>query len=166
MDEGCVLMQGIFFSKKIYMTARIVLGLVFISSGTIKLCDLDAFSKVIEAFAILPFEFCYPFAVMISLAEIFFGFGLVVDIKGSLSAIFLMLLVFVAVLGHAVYMGYDIDCGCFGPEDPEARLFVGLKGALARDVCMIVQVLYLYLWRFKNRHFPYSPKIFKQQEVN
>ncbi|MBU2453777.1 MAG: DoxX family membrane protein, partial [Proteobacteria bacterium] len=68
------MIKFLFASKKIYMIVRIGLGLVFISSGAMKLFDLDAFSKVIEAFAILSPQFCYPFAVMISLLEISIGF--------------------------------------------------------------------------------------------
>lgn len=157
-------MKFLFSSKKAYMIARIFLGLVFIGSGVIKVADLDSFSKGIEAFAILPPEFCYPFAVVISFAEIIFGSGLVADIKGSLLAIFLMLLVFVMVLSYAIFMGYDIDCGCFGPEDPEAEVFSGLKSSLFRDLCMAVQVLYLYLWRFRNNHHPFSLNFYKKNQ--
>ncbi len=149
-------MLFLFSSKKIYMIARAGLGIIFISTGINKVFDLDSFSKVIDAFAILPQEFCYPAAIVISLAEIIFGLGLLVDIKGSLGSIFLMLLLFIAVLSHAIYMGYDIDCGCFAPKDPEAKIFSNLKSSLARDFCMIAQVLYLYLWRFKNKHLPFS----------
>lgn len=158
-------MKFLFFSRKAYMTARIGLGLVFITSGAIKVFDLEFFSKVIEAFAILPPELCYAFAVMISLGEIIFGAGLAADIKGSLGAVFLMLLAFSAVLSYAIYMGYDIDCGCFGPDDPETKVFPGLKGSLLRDLFMVGLSLYLYLWRIKNRHLPFSFYLFKKQEV-
>ncbi len=140
------------------------MGIIFIISGTIKLLDLESFSQVIDAFAILPGEFCYPFAIIIALAEIISGLGLAADIKGSLFTILMMLLMFVAVLGYAIYMGYDIDCGCFGPNDPETIAFSGLKSSLFRDLCMIALIFYLYLWRFKNNHFPFSLK-FKKQEI-
>jgi len=147
------------------MIVRIGLGLVFISSGAMKLFDLDAFSKVIEAFAILSPQFCYPFAVMISLLEISIGFGLTADIKGSLAAIFLMLLMFVAVLSYAILMGYDIDCGCFGPKDPETKAFGTLKSSIARDLCMITLVV--YLWRFKNKSLSFLSISYKNnQEEN
>ena len=147
-------------SRKTYMIARIGLGLVFISSGIIKVFDLESFSKVIEAFGILPPELCYPLAMMLSPGEIIVGTCLAADIKGSLSAVFLMLLTFAAVLSYAIHMGYDIDCGCFGPDDPETKVFPGLRGSLLRDLFMIALSLYLYLWRFKNRHRPFSPYLF------
>jgi len=161
-------MRFLYSSKKIYITIRLFLGIVFVYSGVIKLLDLEFFSKTIQAFAILPFELCLPFAIMISIAEAVFGFRLAFDMKGGLEGVFFLLLVFVSVLGYAIYMGYDIDCGCFGPEDPEAKLFAGLKSTLARDFCMIAQVIYLYWWRLKNRPLPLLPQLlsqfFKNQE--
>ncbi len=149
-------MKFLFSSKKIYTIARVILGLIFAGSGLIKISDLMYFSKVIEAFAILPEAYSYPLAVMISAAELFFGIGIIVDIRGSLGAVSLMLLMFLAVLCWAIYMGYDIDCGCFGPEDPESDVFPGLKGSLFRDICFILQALYLYLWRYHNDYRPIS----------
>jgi hypothetical protein len=90
--------------------------------------------------------------------------GLVADVRGSLTAILGMLLMFIAVLSHAVFMGYDIDCGCFGPNDPEANAFSGLRTALVRDFIMVAQVTYLYFWRFKNHHRPLSIHSNQKQE--
>jgi hypothetical protein len=44
-------------------------------------------------------------------------------------------------------LGLDIDCGCFGPEDPESRAYGGLRTALYRDLAMAAGVAYLYWWR-------------------
>jgi hypothetical protein len=44
-------------------------------------------------------------------------------------------------------MGLDVDCGCFGPEDPEAEAFHGLRTALYRDLFMLAAVGFLYAWR-------------------
>ncbi len=153
-------MKFIISSKNIYMIVRIALGFVFIISGAIKMADLESFSKVIEAFAILAFGLSYPAALLIAFAELLLGVGLVADIKGSLGGILALLLAFSVVLGWAIYMGYDIDCGCFGAQDPETKAFSGLKTSLTRDFFMIVLTSYLYFWRFKNNHIPNSFKIF------
>lgn len=149
-------MKFLYASQRLYAGARIGLGLIFLISGIIKSIDLESFSKVIEVFGILPFELCYPIAGLICFSEIIFGAGLMADIKGSLSAILLMLITFMAVLSHALFMGYDVDCGCFGPEDIESRVFPGIKGALLRDFLMVGLILFLYLWRSKNRRLPFS----------
>ncbi len=155
----------LYASKKLYAGARIGLGLVFLISGIIKIIDLESFSKVIQVYGILPYGLCYPMAVMICFCEIIFGAGLIADIKGSLSGILLMLITFMSVLSYALFKGYDVDCGCFGPEDIESRVFPGMKGALLRDFLMVGLILYLYFWRYKNRHLPFSMNsIIKQGE--
>ena len=47
-------------------------------------------------------------------------------------------------------MRLDIDCGCFGPNDPEAVAFHDLRGAFYRDLLLMLLIAYLYLWRFAN----------------
>ncbi|MFH2058892.1 MAG: DoxX family protein [Pseudomonadota bacterium] len=160
-------MVHILFNKQIYHLLRMCLGGVFVLSGTIKAFDLYSFSKVIETFAILPDPLCPFAAIGICVFEIIFGLGLVWDIKASLAIILGMLMVFLAVIGHAIYMGYDIDCGCFGPNDPEAKLFASLKTALVRDIGMIFSVIYLYILRVKHDHTPRSLiQILKEKTKN
>ena len=86
--------------------------------------------------------------------KLFFGLGLVLDMKGSLGMILVLILIFVFVLVHALNMGYDIDCGCFGPNDPELKAFASIRTALARDLFMIAIVLYLYVWRARYAYIP------------
>ncbi len=144
------------FKKRCYHLVRIGLGSVFVFSGMVKAFDLDSFSAVIQAFAVLPLEWCSPAAAGICFLELIFGAGLVLDIKAGLAGIFGLLVLFIIVLGHAVIMGYDIDCGCFGANDPETKAFSSLKISIARDIFMIFLVVYLYVWRFKNNHRHHS----------
>lgn len=140
-----------------YRVMRILLGSVFIVSGLSKSTDLLFFTQVVQAFAILPQGFEGPAAVIIVLAELVLGTGLVFDLRFSLGGILAMLLGFMAVIIYALYMGYDIDCGCFGPGDPEAEAFQGLYTALARDFVLLAVCFYLYLCRYKNRWQPFYP---------
>jgi rhodanese-related sulfurtransferase len=59
-----------------------------------------------------------------------------------------------AILGYGIWMGLDVDCGCFGPEDPESRAYHGLRSALYRDFMMLAGVLYLYAWRAYRQKSP------------
>lgn len=152
-------MKSFWLSNKPYLIVRITLGVIFIVSGAIKIADPAAFSKTINAFAIIPEHLSYPAAIVISLSELILGTGLLADLRGSLGGILGLLLVFVLILSWALYMGYDIDCGCFGPEDPEAKAFATLKTSLARDVAMILSVIYLYFWRLRNN---YKPRLSKE----
>jgi hypothetical protein len=54
-----------------------------------------------------------------------------------------MLIFFIAVLGYGIVLGLDVDCGCFGPDDPE-QAYHGLWSALIRDLGLLVPVLYLF----------------------
>lgn len=134
--------------KRIYQILRIGLGGLFVISGIIKTMDLNSFSETINAFAVLPYELSMPAAVFLSLAEITFGSGLVFDIRGSLSGVSILIFCFILVLSYALAMGYDIDCGCFGPNDPEAKAFASIKTSLARDLGLAAVAGYLYVWRF------------------
>lgn len=130
-------------------------------SGLSKLADLAYFSGIIDAFSILPSGLTYPAAVVIVTAELVLGAGLVFDRRGSLAGVLIMLLGFMGVAGYAIAMGYDIDCGCFGPSDPAAEAFSSLRTALIRDAVMVAVVGYLYLWRHKTGTHPsFFPKKF------
>jgi len=143
-----------FISPIPYTVVRVFLGLLFVYSGLTKSMDLVFFSKTVQAFAILPNSIVFPAAVVIVLSELVFGIGIVLDIRFSLGGILILLLGFMAVIGYALHMGYDIDCGCFGPGDPEALAFQGLTRALYRDLSILLIAGYLYMWRYKTGHRP------------
>jgi hypothetical protein len=124
-----------------------MLGAVFIYSGATKLLAPESFAVLIEAYGLVPDEWLMPVAIMLPAIELVAGVGLLFDIRGSLGVIFGLLLLFVAILGYGIHMGLDIDCGCFGPEDPETEAFHGLRAALYRDMLMLVAVGFLYGWR-------------------
>ncbi len=99
---------------------------------------------------ILPEVLIYPLAVLLPVIEIVAGIGLACALRGSLRAIAAMLVMFIAVLLYGIHLGLDIDCGCFGPEDPE-QAYKGLKAALARDVVLMAALLFVYWSRGRTR---------------
>jgi rhodanese-related sulfurtransferase/uncharacterized membrane protein YphA (DoxX/SURF4 family) len=134
---------------------RWLLGLVFLYAGGSKLLDPKAFSVLIDSYGIVPDPLLMPVAIGLPLFEVVAAVGLMFDIRGSLTAIGALLLVFMAILGYGIWMGLDVDCGCFRPEDPESRAYHGLRPALYRDFVMLAGVLYLYAWRVYRRKSPY-----------
>ena len=149
-------MRFMFISPIPYTVLRVCLGLIFVYSGVTKSMDLVFFSKTIQAFGILPGRIVFPAAFGIVLFELVFGIGIVLDIRFSLGGVMILVLVFMAVIGYALHMGYDIDCGCFGPGDPEALAFQGLRRSLYRDMGILLVTAYLYMWRHKTGHRPVS----------
>ena len=139
-----------------YRLIRIALGGVFLYSGISKVLELGYFSEVINAFGLLPSMLTYPAGVVIVIAELVLGFGIILDRRGALGGLLVMLLGFMAVAGYAIFMGYDIDCGCFGPGEPEAEAFSSLRSVILRDAVMVAGIAYLYLWRWKTGTSPRS----------
>ena len=130
-----------------YIFLRWILGAVFIYSGTTKLMAPHHFAVLIEAYGLVPDVLLMPTAVVIAAVELFAGVGLLGDIRGSLAVIAALLVLFVGILAYGIRMGLDVDCGCFGPNDPEADAFHGLRTALYRDLIMLATVVGLYAWR-------------------
>ena len=131
----------------IYKLTRWLLGGIFIYAGSTKLLEPKTFTVLIEAFGIVPESLLIPVGIALPALEVAAGIGLLFDIKGSLSVIAGLLGMFIAMLGYGIWIGLDVDCGCFGPQDPEAEAFHSLKISLYRDMIMLAGVAYLYGWR-------------------
>jgi uncharacterized membrane protein YphA (DoxX/SURF4 family) len=147
-------MMGCVIADRFYHTARWGLAGLFIFSGLTKLVDPVRFAQLIEAYGLLPDMLVLPAAVMLSVGEVVAGACLIFNVPGSLTVIALLLALFMAVLGYGIWLGLDVDCGCFGPDDPEAQAFHGLRPALYRDVAILSVVVCLYVWRYRRTQRP------------
>ncbi len=131
----------------IYKLLRWGLGGIFIYAGSIKLFEPKTFAVLIESYGIVPENLLMSVAMGLLALEVAVGIGLLFDIEGSLSVAAGLLGLFIAILGYGIWMGLDVDCGCFGPDDPEAEAFHGLRLSLYRDLVMLVGIAYIYGWR-------------------
>lgn len=131
----------------VYRGLRWGLAMVFLYAGAIKLADPYAFATLIEAYGLIPDVFLMPVAVGLPALEVMAAIGLIFDVRGSLLVMAVLLVLFILVLGYGLWMGLDVDCGCFGPEDPEGKAFAGIRPALYRDIVLAGGVLLLYGWR-------------------
>lgn len=138
----------------LYRIARWALGAIFIYSGVTKLLTPRVFAVLIDAYGIVPEDLLMAVAVILPTLEVLAGVGLIFDIRGSLAVITGLLMLFVVILGYGIRLGLDVDCGCFGPEEPEAEAFHGLRLALYRDMAMLAAVAFLYGWRRYRRVQP------------
>ncbi len=138
------------FAELLYFLGRLLLAGIFLWSGLSKAYRPETFAGSIGAYGLLPDPLVFPAAIFLIVAEIFVGVGLLRDQRGALTATTLLMLLFLAALGYGIYLGLDIDCGCFGPDDPEAVAFHDLRGAFSRDLLLLLLIVYLYLWRFAN----------------
>ena len=132
----------------LYHFLRLGLACIFIYAGFIKLLDPRAFAHAIAQYDLIPETLLPLVAVGLPALELLAGVGLIFEVRGSLTIIALLLLIFLVILGYAVWHNLDIDCGCFTVEDLAGQ--EGIKTAFRRDLIMIGATLLLY-WRRRSR---------------
>lgn len=141
-------------SSKKYLSldvfCRVALAAVFFVAGVPKLLDPQQFALSINAYGMLPELFVFPAALFLSFSEVVIAIGLLFGRSCFLWASLALLFAFIAVLSYAIFLGLDIDCGCFGPEDPESQAFSGIRAALIRDVLFVVLAA-VPLWLRRNK---------------
>ncbi|MFZ7125995.1 MAG: MauE/DoxX family redox-associated membrane protein [Desulfobacterales bacterium] len=142
-----------------YHIIRLLLAGVFLYAGSSKLMDPEAFAVVIEAFGLVPDGWTGPLSFWLPLCEVAAAVALVLDLRGSLGAVGFLLVLFLAVLGYGLWLGLDVDCGCFGPDDAEARAYSGLRPSFHRDWAMVAGVIFLYVWRGRRGLAPLNPLV-------
>lgn len=170
-DKPALSMAGLFFSPRTYALLRWMLCMVFLGSGFIKLLDLKGFAALIGDFGLVPEGFHFPVALFLVLAEMIGGLALMADLRGSLGALTGLLLFFMGILGYGLFMGFDMDCGCFGVSEPQKGFFRGLEGSLHRDALFLTVIVYLFLWRKITSHSPNEirdilPCLFLERKTN
>jgi len=153
-NDGLVILKPFFFSPLIYLLFRMALAAIFLWSGMSKLTAPGEFAVIIEGYGLLPEGWIMPAAIALPMLEVVAGLGLMAHIQGSLAVITVLLGLFIVILSYGIWMGFDVDCGCFGPEDPEAKAFHGLRSALVRDIIMMMGIFYLYWWRHRSKTVP------------
>ncbi len=139
--------RSLLSSIRAYRAVRAVLAVSFLAAGLLKLADVRAFGLTIKAFAILPTDLVTPVAVVLPVLEVVGGALLLVDAPGGLAIVGGLLALFIAVVANAIRQGLAIDCGCYGPGDPEGAVYHGLWPTLWRDLAMLAGVAYCLLWR-------------------
>ncbi|OQX19776.1 MAG: hypothetical protein BWK76_03455 [Desulfobulbaceae bacterium A2] len=130
-----------------YHGIRCLLAGVFIVSGAGKLMDPQHFSLIIESYGLIPDPAILPVALLLSLLELIAGLGLLLDLRWSLGTITALLILFMLILGYGLYLGLDVDCGCFAAGDPEGEAYHSLRPALYRDALLLLAIVFLLFWQ-------------------
>lgn len=158
-------MKGVEWHKALLWGDRLArwgIAMVFLFAAVPKLFDVHGFAGIIEAYAILPNSLIFPTAIILPIVEILLAVGLFCNGWRSKVGSMVLLLLFIALLSYSIWVGLDIDCGCFGPEDPEYSAFHGLRSALLRDIVMCLPLIYSF-WYHKNHHSHFQIHGEKQQ---
>ncbi len=103
------------------------------------------FSQVISMYGLVPNGLVFEAAVLLIGVELITAVGLLLGRFWAVVSAAVMLLLFIAVLAYGIYLGLDIDCGCFGPGDPEHGAVSSLRTSLVRDLFLLIPVIYLLI---------------------
>ena len=136
---------GLLWANILYAAVRFILCGMFFYAGILKLNSSQDFAIIVSEFGLVSESAVMPVAVLLPLVEVLAATGFF-DILGALGTITLLLLFFIGILLCALWLGLDIDCGCFGPGDPEFHAFEGMRSSLYRDFFMMTWVVLLYLF--------------------
>ena len=139
-------MKKIFASPSLYLLLRAVVGGLFIFAGVLKLSDTSAFAMAIDNFGMVSWGTAKLLSQVLPVVEVLSGLGVLLDVRGALGLIVAQLLLFVGVVGYAVHLGLDVDCGCFGPT-AMAEGGGDLKQTLYRDGLLLLGCALLYCQR-------------------
>ena len=128
----------------IHLILRLLLGGLFITSGTLKLlAPRSEFIAIVHQYQILPESLGILFGTLLPWVEVITGIFLVVGLyfQWSLAVTGLMLASFMIALEVNLLRGRTIeDCGCFGNAQ-----FLGssLEEVLLRDVVLVGMLVWL-----------------------
>ena len=123
---------------------RWLIAAVMIFAAVPKLSDPAAFAEIVGAYGLLPEFLVLPAALALPLTEVAAAFLLLRGRSSGLWIALMLMLLFIAVLSYGIWLGLDIDCGCFGPEDIEAEAFSSLRTALVRDLLLCIPIIYCF----------------------
>ncbi|MFI3271297.1 MAG: MauE/DoxX family redox-associated membrane protein [Pseudomonadota bacterium] len=137
------------------VAVRLGLALVYLVAGAGKIMDVQGFAEIIKFYDIMPLTFIPFIAVCLPIVEIVAAIGLIFKRVWALHAITAMTIMFMLVLGFAIWTGLAIgDCGCFAPEDIPQGHDDGsaLREAFIRDIGLLAAsaILYIARWRHHN----------------
>lgn len=93
---------------------RTVIAVIFVCSGTIKLFSLQAFALTVGEFGIVLDELVMPVSFGVCIVEVIAGAGMLFGIRWCTWILSGLLLLLMGVLAYGIWIGLDIDCGCWG----------------------------------------------------
>lgn len=131
------------------LTARLILGGVWLWAGGAKATDLAASVRAVRAYQLLPDGLATVVGAGLPWLEIVLGVLLIAGVAVRFGSIFsaALLVVFLIGIGSAAARGLRIDCGCFGSGgqlDPDQSTAYTLE--ILRDSALLLVALALARW--------------------
>ena len=120
---------------------RGILAFLFIYGGGLKLADPKAFAATLSHYDLIPELLLPVVAIGLPALEVAAGTALFFNVRGGLTVITGLLVLFVAVMGYGILSDLNVDCGCFGPEEIAGQQ--SLRQAFIRDLFLIGAAYFL-----------------------
>jgi uncharacterized membrane protein YphA (DoxX/SURF4 family) len=130
----------------LYHAIRLLISGLFLYAGSSKLFSLPSFALTISDYGLIPEGLVLPTAFLLVIAELLAAAALLLDLRGGLTGITLLLVLFILILLYGIQLDLDVDCGCFGPGEQHSS--EGLQQAVYRDLVMLAGCFFLYWYRF------------------
>jgi putative oxidoreductase len=133
------------------LVLRVALGGIFIYAGYVKLQDpWQLFAAGVASYDVLPMPAVEFVARTLPWFEIALGVVLISGFffRTSSTIICGMLAVFFTLIVRAYLQGKEINCGCFGGNEPISPL------TMLRDGSMLAGAIFLCVMAYRNRRTP------------
>lgn len=136
--------------QPLYLVITWITALVYLVAGIQKLIDPKTFVVLIDSYGLVWESLLLPIAILLPLCEIVSAIGLIFRKRWAIAVIGGLTLMFIAVLSYGIWLGLDVDCGCFGAGDPEHKAYSSLHSALIKDLVLLVGIAYLLVFHKTN----------------
>lgn len=126
------------------VTARVILGMVFVVAAADKLGTPETFARAIANYQLLPLELVNVPAVILPWLELLVGLMLLCGLRVRTAALVagMLLVTFTGALVSALVRGLDIHCGCFSQT---AAQRIGW-GRVVEDIGLLALAALLMVW--------------------
>ncbi len=137
-------MKALLENDYVTLSARLLLGFVFVVASIDKVADPNAFAVSVSYYRLVGEPFTLIIATILPWAELLCGLFLIfgIMVRGSSLLILLMLVLFTGGVISGIVRGLDISCGCF-TRDPSVDK-IGWMKVLENSGLMLLGILLLF----------------------
>ena len=127
------------------MTARLLLGIIFIYASYHKILAPGEFAKIVYGYGLFPSETVNLIAIIIPFIELISGIALIAGIYTRPAAIIIigMLAVFITAISINIIRGHEFDCGCFSSDTSQTAN--SAWQTLGRNMIFMMLGIYIFL---------------------
>jgi uncharacterized membrane protein YphA (DoxX/SURF4 family) len=125
------------------LSARFILGGVFVYAGFEKILHPSAFAEVVYNYKILPDELINLTAIVLPCLELILGTFLIIRfwMPGTVVLSNLVLITFIGALVFNMARGLDVNCGCFSATAVKSSMNIL---TVLRDTSFLAIAVYLF----------------------